>query len=235
MKLIEAVIFDWDATLADTCKTVVTSFQQALKTVNITNISDDYIERRMGIGAANTFREILQEANVAVEELTVKELVERKSQIQIDLKNQVQLFSGAIDLLEALHDKVKVGLASMNSKAVIDVLMYVKSLERYFQVIVTANDVNIAKPHPEIFLKCAQQLNVTPSNCIVVEDSLFGVKAAKTAGMNCIAVTTGVYSREELEKEKPDAIVTSLEQAKFYLYNNTVFMTNNRRKMFGKY
>ena len=58
--------------------------------------------------------------------------------------------------------------------------------------------------------------------------SLFGVKAAKAAGMKCIAVTTGVYSKEELQQEKPDTIVTNLEQVKFYLLNHTTFVDRGK-------
>jgi HAD superfamily hydrolase (TIGR01509 family) len=222
--VIKAVIFDWDATLANTRQAIIFSFQQALKSahINYSNISDKFIERRIGIGAAETFREILQEINHPTNGSIINELVEKKSQNQIDLKSQVQLFPDALELLELLQDKVKMGLASMNSKLVINALVHAKGLEKYFQIIVTADDVKHFKPHPEIFLKCAQQLNVEPTKCIVIEDSLFGVKAAKTAGMSCIAVTTGVYSKEELQQEKPDTIVTSLEQAKFYLLNNTL-------------
>ena len=68
-----------------------------------------------------------------------------------------------------------------------------------------------SKPDPEIFLKTAKQLKTKPQACIVFEDSIFGVKAAKSAGMGCVAVTTGVYSKQELEKAKPDLAVTSLE------------------------
>ncbi|MCL2643372.1 MAG: HAD family phosphatase [Candidatus Bathyarchaeota archaeon] len=217
--MVKAVIFDWDGTLADTRAAVVGSFQQTLKTVNL-EISDNYIERRMGIGAAETFREILRETKQPVDEELVKRLVEDKSQNQINLKNQVQLFQGAVDLLELLQNKVKVGLASMNSKRVIDAIVNARGLGKYFQTIITVEAVRQFKPQPEVFLKCAQQLDTLPSKCIVVEDSLFGVKAAKAAGMECIAVTTGAYSKEELEQENPDIIVENLEQAKFYLLNN---------------
>jgi beta-phosphoglucomutase len=223
--ILDTLIFDWDATLADTRKTVVTSFHQALKTVklnkgNVCGVSDGFIERCMGIGAAETFRAILREFDHPVDELIIKQLVEHKSQNQISLKSQVPLFPDALDLLEMLQGKVKMGLASMNSKAVIDALVQDKGLEKYFQAIVTGDDVVQAKPHPEIFLKCAQQLNTNLSNCLVIEDSLFGVKAAKTAGMKCIAVTTGVYSQKELQQENPDAITASLAQAKFYLHKH---------------
>ncbi len=208
--MFEAVIFDWDGTLADTRAVIVSSFQQTLKEINV-NIPDEYIARRMGIGAAETFRELLRAAGRPVDEALVKRLVELKSQQQIDLKDKVQLFLGATELLDALQGKLKVGLASMNSISVIDAIIKSKGLDKYFQTIVTAEDITHSKPHPEIFLKCAMQLNTLPSRCVVIEDSLFGVKAAKAAGMGCVAVTTGAYSSYELEKETPDLVVTTLK------------------------
>jgi len=220
--MFEAVIFDWDATLADTQGVIAFSFQQALNAVDV-KISDAYIERCIGMGAVESFRKILRETKHPVDECLVKQLVESKSQTQIGLKNQVSLFPDAMDLLESLQGKVKLGLASMNSKSVIDTLVKAKAVEKYFQAILTAEDVKYSKPHPEIFLKCAHQLNTSPSKCIVIEDSLFGVKAAKAAGMKCIAVTTGVYSKEEIEQETPDAIVANLAQVKVLLQNNQFF------------
>jgi beta-phosphoglucomutase len=211
--MFEAVIFDWDGTLADTMSVIVTSFQKTLSEIGI-NITDEYIKRRIGIGASETFREILSEAKMPVDESLVKRLVERKSQIQIDLKDQVQLLDGAKELLEALQEKIKVGLASMNNASVIGAMVGAKGLEKYFQTIVTGDQVLHSKPDPEIFVKCAKQLKASPQQCVVVEDSIFGVKAAKNGGMKCIGVTTGFYSRPELNKENPDLIVTSLKDNK---------------------
>ena len=75
----EAVIFDWDGTLADTRQVIVISFQKALAEINL-KVSNEYIERRIGIGAAETFRDILRSAKMHVDEELVKQLVERKSQ-----------------------------------------------------------------------------------------------------------------------------------------------------------
>lgn len=208
--MFEAVIFDWDGTLADTRAVIVTSFQKNLNEIGIT-ITDEYIERRIGIGASETFREILREAKKPMDEALVKHLVERKSQIQIDHKDQVQLFEGVRELLVELQGKIKVGLASMNNRSVIQAMLQANGLEKYFQAIVTGDMVLHSKPDPEIFLKCAQLLKALPQQCVVVEDSIFGVKAAKKGGMGCIGVTTGVYSRQELNKENPDLIVSSLK------------------------
>ena len=211
--MFEAAIFDWDGTLADTRHAIVVSFHKALQE-NGLDVSTEYIERRIGIGASDTFREIVHSQKGTVDEPLVKQLVQRKSQVQVELAGEVQLFGGAEDLLVALQGKVKVALASMNTSTVIGHLLKAKGLEECFQVVLTGDRVAHSKPHPEIFLKTASELNVKPEKCVVFEDSIFGVQAAKFAGMGCIAVTTGVYSGQELGQEKPDLIVKNLKDPK---------------------
>ncbi len=211
--MFKAAIFDWDGTLADTKKAILTSFQKALKEINL-EVPNRYIERRIGIGASDTFREILCTANRRVDEKVVKQLVESKSKVQIQLADEVKLFEGATELLELLVGKVKVGLASMNNRPVIMHLLQLNHIADCFDVVLTVEAVSHSKPDPEIFLKTAEQLKVKPDRCVVFEDSIFGVKAAKTAGMSCVAVATGVYSMEELKVEKPDLIVKSLSDPK---------------------
>ena len=210
--MFEAVIFDWDGTLADTRQVIVISFQKALSEINC-DVSDEYIERRIGIGAAETFREILRSAKVQFDEKLIQCLIERKNQLEIELTGQVKLFEGAKELLEALQGKVKMGLASMNNRSVIIHMLKANDLEKYFDVVLTAESVSHSKPDPEIFLKTASKLKSCPEKCVVVEDSVFGVKAAKSANMSCIAVLTGVYSKQELEREKPDLIVKTLKDS----------------------
>ena len=208
--MFEAVIFDWDGTLADTRQVIVIAFQKALSEINC-KVSDRYIERRIGIGAAETFRDLLRSAKMQFDEKLIQHLIERKSQLEIELTNQVKLFPGAKELLEALHGKVKMGLASMNNRSVIIHLLKANDLEKYFDAVLTAESISHSKPDPEIFLKAASKLKTSPEKCVVIEDSIFGVKAAKSANMSCIAVLTGVYSKQELEREKPDLIVKTLK------------------------
>jgi beta-phosphoglucomutase len=209
--MFEAVMFDWDGTLADTRQVVVASFQKALSEVHC-NISDAFIERLIGIGSAETFREILRSAKVPFDETLIKSLVEKKVQSEIEMSGRVKLFEGSQELLEALYGKVKLGLASMNDRAVINNLLKMTNTQRFFDAVVTAGDSVNPKPNPEIFLKCALNLRSRPCKCVVVEDSIFGVEAAKTAKMGCIAVLTGVYSQKELKKANPDLIVDSLKE-----------------------
>jgi beta-phosphoglucomutase len=208
--MFEAAIFDWDGTLADTRHPIVVSFHRALKEVGL-DVSTEYIERRIGIGASETFRDILRSQGRMVDEALVKQLVARKSEIQVELADEVQLFEGAEELLARLQGKMHVALASMNNRTVIGHLIRVKGVEDCFEFVMTGDRVSRSKPDPEIFLKTASELKVVPERCVVFEDSIFGVKAAKSAGMSCIAVTTGVYSQEELNIEKADIVVKSLK------------------------
>jgi HAD superfamily hydrolase (TIGR01509 family) len=207
--MFEAAIFDWDGTLADTRHPIVVSFHRTLKEVGL-DVSTEYIERRIGIGASDTFREILRSQNRPVDEAVVKQLVARKSAIQIEMAEDVKLFAGTTELLASLQGQLHVALASMNNRTVIAHLLKVKGLDDCFEYVMTGDQVAHSKPDPEIFLKSAEALKVAPERCVVFEDSIFGVKAAKAANMSCIAVTTGVYSREELQNEKADLIVESL-------------------------
>jgi HAD superfamily hydrolase (TIGR01509 family) len=209
--MFDSVIFDWDGTLADTRQTVVASFQKVLSEINCT-ISDELIERRIGIGAAETFREILRISRVSFDEALISLLVDKKIQAEIDLSGNVKLFTGAAGLVASLQGKVKLALASMNNRAVIEHMSSALNIRRFFDVVLTVDEVHNSKPDPEIFLKSALKLKSPPVKCVVVEDSLFGIEAAKAAEMGCIAVLTGVYSREELKKANPDLIVNSLNE-----------------------
>lgn len=209
--MFETVIFDWDGTLAGTRQVVVASFQKALSAINC-KTSDEFIERLIGIGSAETFREILRSAKVTFDETFINSLVEKKVQNEIEMSDRVKLFPGSQELLETLRGKVKLGLASMNNRPVISNLLKMTNTQRFFDAVITGGDVVNPKPDPEIFLKCALKLRSKPRKCVVIEDSIFGVRAAKTAKMCCIAVLTGVYSQKELEEANPDLIINSLEE-----------------------
>jgi HAD superfamily hydrolase (TIGR01509 family) len=207
----DGVIFDWDGTVADTRQAVVTSFQETLKRIGV-EVEDAFIEKRIGIGATNTFKEALQAAEKPYTERVLEELVKQKIVAQVNLADTVTLFDGALELLESLRNKVPVGLASMNNRKVILNLLRKMRLVKYFQVVITADEVEHPKPSPDIFLECARRLGCLPERCVVIEDSVFGLKAARRAGMKCIAVPTGAYTRRELEKMKPDLVVNTLKE-----------------------
>ncbi len=206
-----SVIFDWDGTLADTRQVVVETFQQVVRAIGIT-VPSEFIERRIGTGAAYTFKEILQGAGKPSDDELIKRLLAEKIRAEMSMSQNVKLFPGALELLEASNGKTRIGLASMNNRPVIEQLLDSLQIRSFFEVVVTVEDVSRFKPDPEIFLKCAARLNQKPGDCVVIEDSIFGVQAARAAGMDCVAVLTGVYSRAELATASPGLIVESLTE-----------------------
>ena len=207
--MLEAVIFDWDGTLADSKKYIVKAFQKVLREVGC-EVTDEYIDRLIGIGPRNIFKEALKSANMPYSEEMINEMIEKKIKVQMKFLTEIELFDGAVELLRSLHNRVKMALATMSNRKVIEKILDEKGVRKYFDVVITVDEVNKPKPDPEIFLKSAAKLECKPERCVVVEDSIFGVMAAKRANMKCIAVPTGSYSKEELGKYKPDLLVDSL-------------------------
>jgi len=222
--MFDAVIFDWDGTLADTKSVIVISFQKVLKEIGC-KVSDEFLEKQIGIGARKMFKTILKTSDIPFDSKIIDSLVEKKNTIQTKLTNRIRLFEGVMDLLDFLQSKVKIALATMSNRKVINKLLTEKGIRKYFDIVITADEVKEPKPNPEIFLKCASILKCHPIKCVVVEDSIFGTIAAKKANMKCIAIPSGAYSIEELKKEDPDLIVKSIrEKDKILKY---VFCLNN--------
>jgi len=209
MLMVKAVIFDWDGTLADTKRAVVQSFQKVLRKTGCL-VSDEFIERRMGIGTKKTLEQALEECNVRFDDEMLENLAIEKIRIQANLTEIVSLFDGAIELLEELQGRIKIALATMSSRKVVGKLLSEKRIGGYFDVVVSADEIVKPKPDPEVFFISATKLGLKPEDCVVVEDSVFGVRAAKAAKMMCIVVSSGAYSREELEEENPDLMIDSL-------------------------
>jgi len=207
----EAVIFDWDGTLADTEPVVVLAFQTVLREIGC-RVCDEFLERLIGIGVRNMLKEALESTGMHLDDRALDDLVRRKNEVQLGMTEKIELLKGAVDILESLHGKVKIALATMSNRVVMEKVLAEKGLRKYFNFVITADEVERPKPDPEVFLKCAKELRCLPEKCVVVEDSIFGVIAARKAKIKCIALPSGAYSAEELRKEEPDLIVNSLKE-----------------------
>ncbi len=221
--MIKAVIFDWDGTLADTKRAVVQAFQKVLVEVGCL-VSDRFIERLMGVGTKKTFKEALKKCNIKFDDEQLENLVRDKIESQVELFEKVSLFEGATELLEELHGRTKIALATMSGRKVIEKLLPEKRIESFFDAVVTADDIVMPKPNPEVFMVSAAKLGVEPKNCVVIEDSIFGVRAAKEVKMKCIAVSSGAYDESELQEENPELIIDSLtekERIIHFIFSNS--------------
>lgn len=209
--MFEAVIFDWDGTLAKTKEIVLQSFHKALDELSI-EVDERLIPSLLGNSAKEIFINVLRNSEIGFNEKTIKKLVEKRIKAELELSSCVELRDGAFDLLNELKGKIKLALATMNNKQVIELMLNSCGFSRFFDITLSADEVSKPKPEPDIFLKCASQLGIDPSVIVVIEDSKFGVRAAKKANMKCIAVLSGVSKKKELEGENPDLIVDSIEE-----------------------
>jgi len=97
---------------------------------------------------------------------------------------------GVLDCLQRWHDQqIPMAVASSASSENINFIIDALHIRSYFNSLVSGADIP-GKPDPAVFLIAAQHLGLHPTNCIVIEDSIAGVEAARLAGMRCIAVTT---------------------------------------------
>lgn len=107
--------------------------------------------------------------------------------IQDMYSENVELNTGVKELFETLSQKYKFALATSSTKKLADVVLERFGLLNFFQARVHGDEVKNGKPDPEIFLKAAELLDVTPEESVIIEDSLNGVKGAKVAGIKVIA------------------------------------------------
>jgi len=117
--------------------------------------------------------------------------VEKERRYQAEYLPQLALLPGLMEFLEkayAANIPMAIGSAAIpfNINFVLDNL----DIRKYFKAIVSADEVEISKPHPETYLKVAEQLLIDPADCLVFEDVPKGAEAAKNAGMDCVILTT---------------------------------------------
>lgn len=117
---------------------------------------------------------------------------------------------GVVPALTALRSAgYQQAIGSSAPRKNIDMLTTALGIEPFFMVIVSEEDVRHGKPAPEIFLRAAQRLGIEPAHCVVIEDAVAGVSAAKAAGMACLAVTN---TRDRAALKAADLVVDSLEK-----------------------
>ncbi|MBD0276769.1 MAG: HAD-IA family hydrolase [Flavisolibacter sp.] len=116
---------------------------------------------------------------------------EKEKQYQEDFRPHLKLLPGLRGFIkEAYEAGIKLGIGSAAIQNNIDYVLDGLNIRKYFNAIVSADDVTESKPHPETFLRCAEKLGITPDNCLVFEDAPKGAEAAMNAGMDCIIITT---------------------------------------------
>jgi len=117
-----------------------------------------------------------------------EEFYRRQFQNNERFRTDVHLKKGVLDQLKTLKPSYKIALATGAPRESALDTVNTFHIKQYFDFIIGGDEVNEAKPNPEIFLKAAEALNLEPKQCVVVEDAILGIQAAKAANMTCIAV-----------------------------------------------
>lgn len=117
---------------------------------------------------------------------------------------------GVIQLVKQLHRLgYRLAIGSSGGPARIEFFLTKLEIKEYFPIVVSGDDITHSKPHPEIFLLTAARLETKPKDCIVIEDSNNGVRAAKAAGMQCIGYAGSSHNSDDLSGA--DVIITDFE------------------------
>ena len=204
--MIPALIFDLDGLLVDTESLHCRAYQMALQEHGVELRDTDYAEHwvRFGKGIADWL-------SLRSSPLDPQALRLRKAQHYLNLLvSSLRPMEGALELLESLHGRTKIALASSSYRDAIDGVLAGLDIARYFEIIVSGLDVEQVKPAPDIFLKAASDLGLKPSECVVLEDAEKGVMAAHRAGMRCIAVPNQ-YTRHH-DFSKATRVCSSLKE-----------------------
>ena len=201
------VLFDLDGTLIDSGAMILASFRHATRSVLARDIPDDQLLAHVG---SSTLTEQMR----AIDPEHVDELVHSYRQHNEPLHAELQCCGGVLDVLESLHaDGRRLGIVTAKRRATVDLAFARLPLAHYFDVVVTAEQTERHKPHPEPIRLALDRLDARSEDAAYVGDAPFDVAAAKAAGVFAVAVTWGaIHTRERIEAEGPDAIVGTAEE-----------------------
>lgn len=202
----KAVIWDLDGVIADTGPFHLGAWQQLAEEMGRPFTAEDF-RRVFGLKNSDVIRKALA-PDISADQ--VEALAERKEEIfRARVEGNIKPLPGVLPLLHALKENgFGLALASSTVPENIKLLLSALSIEQLFDCLVSGQDVGRGKPDPEGFLLAAKKLGVQPRCCVIIEDAIDGVRAAKAAGMKCIAVAN-THPRETLAAA--DLTVESLE------------------------
>jgi beta-phosphoglucomutase len=185
--MIKAIIFDMDGVLVDS-EPFHVEIEKRQFELNHLSISEEERQQYMGIASDVMWREIAKIHNLS---LPVETLIEQNRMESIHYFSEleeIQPMPGLIDLLDILTQKAyPLAVASSSFPEIIDLILERTDLRKYFQVVVSSQEAGKSKPDPDVFLLAAMRLGINPEDCLVIEDSANGIKAARSAQMQCIA------------------------------------------------
>ena len=208
---IKAALFDLDGTTADTEPLNYESWRIVFEKHGKKLSKRYFIKNHLGMGTLHVSNDIVPKRLKGKDR---EDMVEKISEERIEafrgISAKVKPYKEAVDLAKQLKGMMKVALVTSSHRNKADMILSAIGLENFFDVIATADDVEKQKPDPGIYLLAAKKLGVSPSECIVFEDTSVGVESAKAAGMVCVAVPN-LYT-QHMDFSKADYVAKSLSK-----------------------
>ncbi len=215
MNNLQAVFFDFDGVIADTEPLHLRAYQAVLQADGIDLNKSEYYARYLGYDDLGLFEALAKDRRISLSDEKIEEWVVAKSCIIEEmLTGDAILFPGAASCVKMFAEQVPLAVASGALEPEIEMVLEHAGLRTAFTAIASATDGVRSKPAPDLYLLAMAKLtgrlpDLSPASCIAIEDSHWGLEAAKRAGLRCVAVTH-TYPASELEKA--DLIVDSLSE-----------------------
>ncbi len=198
MNKIEAVIFDMDGVIIDS-EPLYFKIQNELFNELGFSVSKSEYNTFIGSGMQLMWEKLPSKYNLPY---SINQLISMNNNLIFKTFSDLPLLTateGFHSFLDSLKDiKIKTAVASSTSKKTINVILTRLNVIQEFDTIVSSEEVQLGKPEPDIFLEAARRINVKPNNCVVIEDSTLGVKAAGKAGMRCVGFTKNISGNQDL-------------------------------------
>jgi len=203
--MLKAVIFDFDGVITDSEVLHLRAFNQSLVPYGVEISTKDYYTNYLGFSDFDCYKTLVDNGLLKIDERQIGGIIKEKSKIfELLTKTEGRTIEGVHEFLQMLKkNNIPMAICSGSLLVEIEVMLEDSRLRHFFAEIVSAEQVKKGKPHPEGFLLSLQKLNehcappIVANECIVIEDSHWGLQAGKTAGMHTIAVTNS-YDAEQL-------------------------------------
>lgn len=207
--MIQAVVFDLDGVLLDS-EQIWDEVRERLVKERGGRWHERAQTEMMGMSSVEWSRYMHDELGVpdSPEEISA-EVVRR---LEERYRRELPLIDGAREAVERLAARWPLGLASSSNREVIDLVLELSGLAKFFRVTVSSEEVPRGKPAPDVYLEAARGLGVAPERCAAVEDSRNGIRAAKAAGMRVIAIPNPHFPPGEDALELADVRLGSLAE-----------------------
>jgi phosphoglycolate phosphatase len=212
---IRSIVFDFDYTLADSSPGIVESVNYALRKLGLLEVSQDRICAAIGLSLPTMLTQLAGPAYASRSEDFAHLFIQRADEVMV---NRTVVLEGVSETMRSLKSEgFSTGIVSTKFRHRIESVLSRESLLTWFDTIVGGEDVTAHKPDPEGLLTAIGQLKSQPANCLYVGDSVTDAETAERAGVNFVAVLSGVTPRDEFINYRVARVLRKISELPSFL------------------